>query len=383
MKPVVAVMTDIWPSASQPHNGPYLRELTSRLAESTRQLVLVPRLLLPRVHRRVWGDAVQGWQRGHDEPADDVRVVPYPMLRIPKGTETRARVAGARLAIRASRERPALVHGHFLYAVGPASVRLARRLGVPAVLTAHGTDVRWLGDRRAEVQRRHHDEMVEACLEADAITVVAAWMVQHFTAVGVPEHRITALPMGVDESVFRVEDRGEARKRLGVGRDERIVLFVGRATPEKGAGALREALDNLAARGLRLRCCVAGPVGLAGTTHLGMLEPKALAAWFAAADVMCLPSRSEGMPVAVSESLACGRPVVATAVGGMVEQIQPGTNGLLVEPGDDGELADALAEALEGEWDPEAIRATSERFWWSTIAPGVAALYERLLSAER
>lgn len=375
--PVVGVLTDLWPSASEPHNGPFVRDLTVRMSERFREVVLVPKLVLPGLHRRVWGRDVQGWQRRLERPDADVRVVRYPMLRVPKGTETSARAVGSRAALRLRGERPDVLHGHFLYAVAPATVRLAETLGVPALLTAHGTDVRWLRDRGDEIRERDYAEMVDACLRADAITCVAQWMVEHFVAVGVPDERIAVIPMGVDETVFRPRVRSEMRAQLGLALDARIVLFVGRATPPKGSEVFREALSGLDS----VRGYVAGKFAIEGCTHLGMLDSESLAGWIAAADIVCLPSFSEGMPVSVSESLATGTPVVATAVGGLLEQIREGENGLLVPPGDPSALRDGLNAAFEREWDPDAIRVSSERFWWPSVTRSFEEQVDRLLTA--
>ena len=373
--PVVGVLTDLWPSASEPHNGPFVRDLTVRMSERFREVVLVPKLVVPQLHRRVWGRAVQGWQRGLERPDANVRVLRYPMLRIPGGTETSARVLGSRATLRLHGERPDVLHGHFLYAVAPACVRLAEALGVPALLTAHGTDVRWLRDRGDEIRGRDHADMVDACLRASGITCVAQWMVEHFVAIGVPEERIAVIPMGVDETVFRPRASSEVRAQLGLALEAQIVLFVGRATPQKGSEVLREALAGLDS----VRGYVAGQFGIDGCMHLGMLDSESLATWIAAADLVCLPSFSEGMPVSVSESLATGTPVVATAVGGLLEQIREGANGLLVPPGDPVALRDALSAALDREWDVEAIRASSERFWWPSVTRSFEEQVDRLL----
>ena len=374
-KPIVGVLTDLWPSRSEPHNGPFVRALTVRMSERFREIVLVPKLVLPRLHRRVWGRGVQGWQHGLEHPDADVRVLRYPMLRIPKGTETAARVVGSRSTLLLHGERPDVLHGHFLYAVAPACVRLADALGVPALLTAHGTDVRWLVDGAGGVRSRDRAEMIDACMRASGITCVAQWMVEHFVAVGVPDERIAVIPMGVDETVFRPRPRSEMRAQLGLDLNARVVLFVGRATPQKGSEVLREALSGLDS----VRGYVAGQFGIDGCTHLGMLDSESLAMWIAAADLVCLPSFSEGMPVSVSESLASGTPVVGTAVGGLLEQIREGENGLLVPPGDPAALRDAIVAALNREWDADAIRASSERFWWPSVTRRFEEQVDRLL----
>ena len=92
--------------------------------------------------------------------------------------------------------------------------------------------------------------------------------------------------------------------------------------------------------------------------------------------MLCLPSFAEGSPLAVLEALACGTPVVATRVGGIPEQVTPGDNGFLVEPGDAEGLADALARTLEREWNGAELRESSRGFWWSSLAPQLSAVYD-------
>ena len=374
--PTVAVLTDLWPSDSQPAAGAFVRAEVEALATHVRQVVLVPRLVAPRAHAAVWGSSVNGWQRGWSPVAPPGRLVPYPLARVPRVGERRARALGARLALTRARERPGLVHGHFLLGVAPAAVALARTLGVPAVVTAHGTDIRWLLD--GGLPGRLHEEMLRACREADRLIVVERGLGERVAELGVDPARIAVLPMGVDESVFTLYDRDEARARLGLPVGVPLVVFSGRATPEKGINVLADALALLPAS---VRCFAAGLPGApaARVEPLGHLGPEQLALLLAAADVACLPSFAEGMPVAVVEALACGTPVVASAVGGIPQQVRHGETGLLVEAGDAPGLAAALAEALErseaGGWSRPEIRASSEPFWWSRLAPALATLY--------
>ncbi|HET7566345.1 MAG TPA: glycosyltransferase [Gaiellaceae bacterium] len=370
----VAVMTDLWPSASRRWAGAFVRGQLDALAGDYRQLVLVPRLLLPSAHRRIWGDDVAGWERGWAAAPESGRLLRYPTLRVPKAGETRARALGALAVLAAHRERPALVHGHFLRGVGTAAQRVARRLDVPVVLTVHGTDGRWLVG--GGIQERHRREMVAAVRGADRVLVVEQGLADQVAeAAGVAGERLRVIPMGVDEQVFRPGRRAEARRRLGLPEDGRIVVFVGLAAPAKGIDVLDRALREVDA--------TAVAVGTPGTGErirfVGEHDPAGVAEWLAAADVFCLPSLAEGMPVSVMEALASGRPVVATRVGGIPDQVEDGVTGLLVPPGDSDALADALRRALDRSWDEQAIRAASERFWWSRIAPRIAAVYAELL----
>lgn len=372
----MAVLTDLWPSASQPGSGSFVKAQVEALAPRVRHVVLVPRLVAPAAHRAVWGGAVNGWQRGWSPVAPPGRLVRYPMARVPRLGERRARALGARLALARTDERPGLVHGHFLLGVAPAAVALARALGVPVVVTAHGTDVRWLLD--GGVSPRRHAEMLRACHDADRLVVVERGLAARVAELGVDAARIAVLPMGVDERAFALRDRAEARALLGLPTGVPLVVFSGRATPEKGIHVLVEALALLPEN---VRCVAAGePGGLSARVQsLGHLDRDRLALLLAAADVVCLPSFAEGMPVSVLEALACGTPVVASAVGGIPQQVRHGVTGLLVEAGDASGLAAALGEALDrsaaGGWSREAIRASSEPFWWSALAPALAELY--------
>lgn len=374
--PVVALVTDLWPSASAPHSGRFIYDQVASLGDRFRHVVLFPHLIAASAHRRVWGGAVQGWQRGLVAPRPPHRLLRYPSLRVPKVGEAAVRGWGARLALAAAWERPALVHGHFLLHVGPAAVRLARALGVPSVVTVHGTDFAWLV--RGGIQLRLREEMLRTCRSADCVIAVAETMRDELTRRGVPAEQIAVIPMGVDADVFVPRDRAAARRELEVDLEIGIVLFVGRATEDKGIRVLEQAVELLDRSDVA--CYVAGPAsGDLGLAHVGVLPPERLATWMAAANVVCLPSFSEGSPVSVVEALACGVPVVASAVGGVPAQIEHGVNGLLVEPGDATALAGALGTALGRAWSSEAIRASSRPFWLSETGARLAALYESLI----
>jgi glycosyltransferase involved in cell wall biosynthesis len=185
------------------------------------------------------------------------------------------------------------------------------------------------------------------------------------------------ITMGVNARRFRVRPKGEARRAAGVDPGARLIMFVGGATHEKGFDVLDRALARLPGT-----ACVAaggGPLASPRIQQLGPLGPDSVALWMAASDLVCLPSLAEGTPISIMEALASGRPVVATNVGGIQDLIHQGSNGLLVAPGDDLELADALEQVLGQTWPEQAIRASSERFWWSNVGPRIAQLYSDLL----
>jgi glycosyltransferase involved in cell wall biosynthesis len=149
------------------------------------------------------------------------------------------------------------------------------------------------------------------------------------------------------------------------------VLSVGRLSPEKGQLSLLEAVGCLKSRGVAVRAKVIGDgpsssqlreharaLGIEDRVEFtGALPAAAVAAELADADVFCLASFAEGIPVSVMEALACGVPVVATLVGGVPELVECGTSGLTVPAGRPDLVADAI-ETLVG--DPE-LRARVQR----------------------
>jgi glycosyltransferase involved in cell wall biosynthesis len=94
----------------------------------------------------------------------------------------------------------------------------------------------------------------------------------------------------------------------------------------------------------------------------GPEPPHQIARWLAASDVFCLPSHSEGCPNVIIEALSCGRPVVATDVGGIPELIGPRC-GILVPPQNPAQLVQGLSKALDKSWDQEKIAASYQRSW--------------------
>lgn len=100
--------------------------------------------------------------------------------------------------------------------------------------------------------------------------------------------------------------------------------------------------------------------------------------WINAADVVILPSLSEGFPSIITETLACGRPVVANNVGGIPERITKEV-GLLVQSGDLKAFAGAFIEALNHHWDPAKIQANATDLTWKSSSLKHLKIYENLV----
>jgi glycosyltransferase involved in cell wall biosynthesis len=154
------------------------------------------------------------------------------------------------------------------------------------------------------------------------------------------------------------------------------VLYVGRLSEEKGILEFVEATAGLP------RVIVGdGPLRHEVPETVGMVPRHELGAYYERASVVCVPSRREGYGVVAREAMAYGRPVVATRVGGLVDAVEDGVTGLLVEPRDAPSLRAALCRLLDEREErarlagAAAVRA-AERLAWTRVTPELVASYE-------
>ncbi|MEV0391019.1 glycosyltransferase [Nonomuraea sp. NPDC050643] len=160
---------------------------------------------------------------------------------------------------------------------------------------------------------------------------------------------------GVDLRRFRPagpQERAAARARHGIAERTPLAVCVGRISRQKGQDLLLSAWERVAGRDVHARLAVVGDGPLLRTLRSRAVPRVHFAggvtdvrSWYAAADVVVLPSRWEGLPLTALEALATGRSLVASAVPGLSEVV-PGTVGALVAPGDAGALAEALLARL-------------------------------------
>ncbi|MGA1983725.1 MAG: glycosyltransferase [Acidobacteriaceae bacterium] len=281
---------------------------------------------------------------------------------------------------------PDLIFSFILYPYGYAAMQIGQALSVPVVVMGIGSDIHRIGDRFSAMHTR------TVLHGVDFLVAVSDDLRRKAVAMGAPPEKTRAIVNGCDLSVFQVRDRGEARQQLEIGPASEAVVYIGRMDVKKG---LRELIEAAAALhphrpGLQVYLVGEGPdlhliksviraSGAAGYIHLR--PPCAfddVATWIAASDLVTLPSYMEGCPNVVLEALACGRPVVATNVGGIPE-IMSEDCGSLVPPGEPAELARALASVLDRTWDAAAISAHWSRSW-SMVAKELLCIFEKLVS---
>jgi teichuronic acid biosynthesis glycosyltransferase TuaC len=259
-----------------------------------------------------------------------------------------------------------VVSAEFSWPDGPAAIAAARRLGVPVVIKARGMEFE--NRLRAAATR---GQLVRACRAAQGLLAVSGSLRQSMVAAGLPAERIAVHHPAVDPVLFRPGDREAARAQLGLSGP--LLLAVGNLIPAKGHRLAIEALAGLETGTLMI--VGAGPersallalakrLGVADRLRLpGSLPHALLPSLFAAADVTLHPSLVEGFGNVRLESLACGTPIVTTAVGDAAKIVDRPAAGRIVEPNGPA-IAAAVTALLEAPPPPAETRAAALRFGW-------------------
>ena len=245
----------------------------------------------------------------------------------------------------------------WLYPDGWAAARLARESSLPLYLKVHGTDVNSLPPAGAITRTA-----LDTVSQAKCVICVSDDLKKRLITLGAKEKKLFVLRNGVNKDIFHPMDRRNLRKELKIDVDEHVILYVGNLKREKGLGELAAAMEiisrNKASGNVRLVAIGEGEyreelyhlLVSSGVSEramfLGSRPLPEVARWMNAADVLCLPSYSEGLPNVVLEAISCGTRVVATTVGGIPDLDALGGLLVLIPPRNSHALALALEKVL-------------------------------------
>ena len=284
---------------------------------------------------------------------------------------------------------PDCILSYWAYPDGAAALSAARSIGVPIGVIIGGTDVLGIDGHPA----RHR--FLEVFQGVDLLMTVSQDLSDHLVSLGVDRGKIRTIYQGVDKDQFHVGDRDEARARLRLKTDGNLIVWVGRMVSVKGLDVLLNACTSLRTRGVEFRLCLIGDGPLRKTLEeqtreLGLAEvvdfvgPKRQAElpdWYRSSDMVVLPSHSEGIPNVLREALACGRPFVASRVGGIPELADPVCR--LVPPNSVPDLAEAIKDVLLSRPEPRALSLRAPNPSWEEYAQEVLKSLERCVASRR
>jgi len=344
-------------------------------------------------------------ERGHhvrvvcaDEPAGSpasvagIDVVRLPCRRVKIGNTNLC--PGLPAALR--RERPDLIHSHLPTALfAGAAASAAEELGVPFILTYHN-DLHGKGLKGLLAAVYNRVGLPRLLAKADRVVTTSPGYAAKSPHLTVDDPKITSIPWGVDEEVFRPPtDGGPQGTDLILG----FLSLLDRHHRYKGLETLLRAVAELPSVRLKIGGAgeeqawyrrLAADLGIAGRVDfLGFVPDLDLAAFYGACHAFVLPStdaRQEGFGLVLLEAMSCARPVITTPVVGMAADIEAREAGLLVPPGNPEALATAIRRLHE---DRPALarlgangrRLIQQRYTWTRVTDAYEALYREAVGS--
>ena len=381
----ILTFTNLFPRAACPEHGCFVKDRMQRVAEHSglpwRVLCPVPRV--PRLLRRREYRVMAGMPRSEVVEGTVVDNVPY--LHLP-GISTRwhaRRIARACLPVvrELTRGVRTVIDAHYVYPDGVAAMAIARTLNLPCVVTARGSDLNVLG-QNAAVARQIAESMSDA-VEVLAVSQQLAGVFDDFLG----ERRTRLVRNGVDLERFKPGDKVAARAELGLPIEGALVLGVGRLCTAKGFHHAAAALGKTGSAATLVlvgegpeRTALARMLPEGRLIFLGGLSRDRVALAYRACDLLVLPTYREGWPNVVTEALATGLPVVASAVGGIPAILAGSDAGALLECGDEVGLAREIDRFLASPPDPAQVRALAARYSWEEPVSLLSTLLSEVLS---
>ncbi|NYF33537.1 glycosyltransferase [Sphingopyxis sp. JAI108] len=366
---VLSIAT-LFPDAARPNFGLFVeKSLRALAAEPGIDLTIVAPVGLPpfplSLHRR--------YRALRDLPPAEQRngltVLRPRFTLIPRYGARFNPAAVARAVLAAVQNRPFdVVDAQFFYPDGPAAMRVADALGLPFSVKARGADISHFGHDPAT-----RSQVIEAGAKAAGLLAVSDAMRCDMAAIGVDPAKVAVHYTGIDTARFHPGDRAAARAALGMG-GAPAILTVGALIARKGQALVIDALPALP--GVHYWIAGAGEeearyrvrardLGVEPRVHfLGSVANVDLPQLYRAADVVVMPSVSEGLANAWVEALACGTPIVISDAGGAAELVTSPVAGRIVARTPEA-IADAVRAVIADPPAPSGVAASlGGRFDW-------------------
>lgn len=380
----------LYPNAANPAHGVFVEERLRKLVASgqVQARVVAPVPWFPFRSER-FGDYGRFARAPETEERHGLKVVHPRYLLLPRVGMNLAPWFLARAAlpvlkrIRAEGFDFDAIDAHYFYPDGVAAAELARKLRVPFVCTARGSDITLLPN-----YPRPRRMIVETAQRAAGMITVCQALKDGLVALGADGDRITVLRNGVDLTRFRPVERESVRRELNIA--GRVLLSVGWLITRKRHDLAIRALANLP--DCTLLIIGTGPEEgalRALTSSLGLNErvrfvghvPQAeLYRYYGAVDALLLCSEREGWANVLLESMACGTPVAATDVGGTAEVVTTPEAGVLIRARTPEAVTEAVRALFANVPRREATRRYAEQFSWDETTQGQLRVFRAALA---
>jgi len=283
-----------------------------------------------------------------------------------------------------------VIHAHFAYRNGYVASILGKILGKPVIITAHGSDIHQnLYNNGALFRKR----TLNALSWSIRIIAVSQSLKNMIADEGFG-NKTFVIPCGFSDSKFSQMDTNDCRVKLFLDTNKILLLFIGNLVAVKGVDVLIRAFKIVRDKECNVELIIIGDgserevleqqvldEGLEEMVFfLGRKDHTIIPLYVNASDILIVPSRNEGRSVATIEALACGKPVVASRVGGIPETIVNDQLGILVEKENPVALADGIMNALNRTWDERYISNYAKQYDQGQLISHVLKVYDKVHS---
>ena len=291
-----------------------------------------------------------------------------------------------------------LIHGHDWLVFWVCRV-LKHALTKPLLYTIHATEFGRNQGIYNEIQRYINDLEWYATFEAWRVIVCSNFMKQEVKNLfQLPDDKVLEIANGVNEENYRA-DYSKAFRQNYASPDEQIILYVGRIVREKGIQVLIQSIPEILQRNPASKFVIAGKgpyldslkaqadyLGISNRVYFtGFISDEERNKLYRCADLAVFPSLYEPFGIVALEAMATMTPVIVSAVGGLVEFVEDGENGLTVPPNDPPRLAQAILQLLNKQNTARRLanngyRLVKEKYSWKQIARKTVKVYQEVLA---
>jgi len=283
-------------------------------------------------------------------------------------------------------KRPDLIHAHYPYLEGHLAIKLGKIWKIPVITSLQGTIMKKIIWSSKIIKKN----VLNTLDNSECVFCISKDIKDICIKLGVSEEKLEIVPNGVNKKIFHPMDRDFARKTVDIDSDGKIVLYVGSYMPVKGIEYLLKAALTLLEKNKNLVFIFIGR-GFEKMSRMhsnikviGAIEHEKIPFWLNSADLLVLPSLSEGRPNILLEAMACKTPILTTNVGGIPEIVKNNYNGILIPPKRSDLLAENISMILGDNGLRKKIGENGLRFikkndlYWEEIAKKVVKIYRKI-----
>ena len=284
-----------------------------------------------------------------------------------------------------------VIHAHCVLHEGLACVLLGKMLRRPSLVTAIGSDI-----HAVRKNSLTYKTILFVLRHATLITTKSRELKDRIIGMGIPADKVIVVPNGIDPNFETLYEKQDIRKMMNIPKESKVFGFVGRLIPVKDPMTLIKAFAKLLTLRKDVYLIFVGDGELRGSLleeaerigvkdHVrfteGMVSPDQIPSYMSAFDYLCVSSIGEGWPNVILEAMACGKPVIATDVGGNPEAVSSDKVGLIVPAQNPDAMSKAMDQAMRINWDRDTIVQYAKSHSWNQVGARYFSIYRRLCTS--